>query len=179
VRNWHREGVLAASLAPAPIPPALARRAVAMAERLAAELGYVGVLALELFEREGELLANEFAPRVHNSGHWSIEGAETSQFENHLRAVLGWPLGATGARGVALMLNFVGGLPAREPLLALPGLHWHEYGKAPRAGRKLGHATLVAADAAQLAARLEALAAALPLAGLEREIALALAGVSR
>lgn len=162
VMNWHHRGILAASLAPAPIPGALAERALAMAQAIVRELDYVGVLALELFVGEdGELLANEIAPRVHNTGHWTIEGAETSQFENHLRAVLGWPLGEVSARGHALMINFIGRLPDRQMALAVAGLHWHEYGKAPRAGRKLGHATLLASDPEQLARRLEAASALL------------------
>jgi 5-(carboxyamino)imidazole ribonucleotide synthase len=87
------------------------------------------------------------APRVHNSGHWTIEGATVSQFENHLRAVAGLPLGAVDARGVAVMLNFVGTLPDARPVLASPNGHWHDYGKSARAGRKVGHATWVTADA--------------------------------
>ena len=96
------------------------------------------------------LLANEFAPRVHNSAHWTIEGAVCSQFENHLRAVCGLPLGATDARGASVMVNFIGRLPAPAPWLELPGLHWHDYGKSAREGRKVGHATLCAVDAAEL-----------------------------
>jgi 5-(carboxyamino)imidazole ribonucleotide synthase len=128
--------------------------------RLLEALDYVGVLALEFFEAEGRLLANEFAPRVHNSGHWTIEGAVTSQFENHLRAICGLPLGETAARGPAAMLNLVGELPPSAPILATPGAHLHLYGKAPRAGRKIGHVTLEAAGPAaldQALARLEAL----------------------
>jgi 5-(carboxyamino)imidazole ribonucleotide synthase len=97
------------------------------------------------------------APRVHNSGHWTIEGAETSQFENHLRAVLGWPLGATRARGHAAMLNLLGQLPERAAVLAIPGAHLHDYGKSPRPGRKVGHCTLVDPDRNRLLERLEAL----------------------
>ena len=105
--------------------------------------GYIGVLAVELFDVGGELLANEFAPRMHNSGHWTIDGAETSQFENHLRAILGLPLGATAARGASVMVNLVGGHPPLERLLAVPAAHVHLYGKEPRPGRKVGHVTLV------------------------------------
>jgi 5-(carboxyamino)imidazole ribonucleotide synthase len=104
------------------------------------------VLALEFFEADGRLLANEFAPRVHNSGHWTIEGAITSQFENHLRAICGLPLGDTAARGPVAMLNLVGQLPDTRAVLALPGAHLHLYDKPPRTGRKLGHVTLEAAD---------------------------------
>ncbi|MCI2246672.1 5-(carboxyamino)imidazole ribonucleotide synthase [Xanthomonas sp. PPL568] len=140
--NWHVHGVLSASLAPAQADAALERAAVAHARALAERLQYVGVFALELFCRDGELLANEMAPRVHNSGHWTIEGAETSQFENHLRAVLGLPLGSTRMRGHACMLNWIGAMPDAAPVLAQPGGHWHDYGKEPREGRKVGHATL-------------------------------------
>ena len=91
----------------------------------------------------GTLLANEFAPRVHNSGHWTIEGAETSQFENHVRAVCGLPLGATGALGRAVSFNLLGDVPPSAALLAVPGAHLHLYGKSPAPWRKLGHLTLV------------------------------------
>ena len=106
-------------------------------------LDYVGVLAVELFEVGGRLLANELAPRVHNTAHWTIDGAETSQFENHLRAILGLPIGATGARAPCVMVNLIGAAPPLEELLALPGSRVHLYGKAPRAGRKVGHVTLL------------------------------------
>lgn len=154
-RNWHAEGILAASLAPAAVSNACRDEALAAARRIAETLDYVGVFALELFETRGELLANEMAPRVHNSGHWTIEGAECSQFENHLRAVLGLPLGSTRALGQACMLNWVGELPAREPVLRCAGAHWHDYGKDARPGRKVGHATCVAPDADSLAAMLQ------------------------
>src|SRR5690606_20559289 len=97
-----------------------------------------GVLTVELFHAGGSLLANEMAPRVHNSGHWTIEGAVTSQFENHLRAVLGWPLGDTSARGHAAMVNLLGSLPPIGRLLEIAGAHVHVYGKAPRPARKIG-----------------------------------------
>ena len=149
--NWHVDGVLSASLAPAQVDAVLAEAAYAHARRLAESLDYVGVFALELFYRDGELLANEMAPRVHNSGHWTIEGAETSQFQNHLRAVLGLPLGATRTLGHACMLNWIGEMPDAASVLQEAGGHWHDYGKEPRAGRKVGHATLRADDAAALA----------------------------
>ncbi len=152
--NWHVDGVLSASLAPAQVSDALASQAIAHARALAEALDYVGVFALELFCRDGGLLANELAPRVHNSGHWTIEGAETSQFQNHLRAVLGLPLGDTRAIGYACMLNWVGALPEPLPVLSTPGGHWHDYGKAARAGRKVGHATLRADSTDALAAAL-------------------------
>lgn len=122
-------------------------------------LDYVGVLALELFEVNGELIANEFAPRVHNSGHWTIEGAETSQFENHLRAIAGLPLGKTDLVGHSAMVNFIGGLPETKRILALPHTHLHLYDKAPRKGRKVAHATVRAESAEQLAELLSPLIA--------------------
>ena len=140
--NWHVDGVLSASLAPAQADAALLDTAYGYARKLGEALDYVGVFALELFCRDGQLLANELAPRVHNSGHWTIEGAETSQFENHLRAVLGLPLGDTRMLGHACMLNWIGELPDAKPVMAEAGGHWHDYGKSPRAGRKVGHATV-------------------------------------
>ena len=154
--NWHVSGVLSASLAPAVTEAALAEQAQGYALQLAERLDYVGVFALELFCKDGVLLANEMAPRVHNSGHWTIEGAETSQFENHLRAVLGLPLGDTGMRGQACMLNWIGAMPDAGSMLAQPGGHWHDYGKQPREGRKVGHATLRADSRQALAQGLEA-----------------------
>jgi len=148
--NAHRDGILRVSRAPAPSAPQ--REAEEIATRLLDELGYVGVLALELFEVDGRLLANEYAPRVHNTGHWTIEGAVTSQFENHLRAILGLPLGSTDALAPSVMVNLIGGVPPAAELLRLPGAHVHLYGKEPRHGRKLGHVTLVGADEATVAA---------------------------
>lgn len=150
--NWHVDGVLSVSLAPARVDADLAAQADAHARALAQALDYVGVFALELFCRDGVLLANELAPRVHNSGHWTIEGSETSQFQNHLRAVLGLPLGDTRMLGHACMLNWIGSLPDADPVLREPGGHWHDYGKEPRAGRKVGHATLRADSPADLGA---------------------------
>ena len=149
--NWHVDGVLSASLAPARVDDALAERAIAYAQSLAEAMDYVGVFALELFCHEGGLLANEIAPRVHNSGHWTIEGSETSQFQNHLRAVLGLPLGSTRMVGHACMMNWIGEMPDANPVLREPGGHWHDYGKSARAGRKVGHATLRADDTGELA----------------------------
>ena len=163
--NWHVDGVLSASLAPANVDAALEARAVGHARALAEALDYVGVFALELFCRDGELLANELAPRVHNSGHWTIEGAETSQFENHLRAVLGLPLGSTAMRGHACMLNWIGQMPDAAAVLEQPGGHWHDYGKEPREGRKVGHATFRADTAQALAEGLDAAGQALDRAG--------------
>ncbi len=154
--NWHVDGVLSASLAPARVDvarqgSAMQDSAIGHARALAEALDYVGVFALELFCKDGVLLANELAPRVHNSGHWTIEGSETSQFENHLRAVLGLPLGDTRMLGHACMLNWIGAMPDANAVLREPGGHWHDYGKEPRAGRKVGHATLREESAQALA----------------------------
>ena len=118
---------------------------------------YTGILTIEFFVRGGKLIANEMAPRVHNSGHWTIEGAATSQFENHLRAILDLPLGATQARGFSAMINLIGRVPARAALLALAGVHLHDYGKQPRPGRKVGHCTVVEPTRAARDARTRAL----------------------
>jgi 5-(carboxyamino)imidazole ribonucleotide synthase len=145
VENVHRAGILRRSTAPAPnITPATASLAIDYCQRLMERLEYVGVLALELFSVDGELLANEMAPRVHNSGHWTIEGAETSQFENHLRAVLSLPLGSTRPLGYSTMLNIIGHIPDRARVVSVEGAHLHLYGKAPTEKRKVGHVTLVA-----------------------------------
>ena len=167
-RNWHRGGILSASLAPLDDADDLQRRAVVHARALAERIDYVGVFALELFVHEGALLANEMAPRVHNSGHWTIEGTGCSQFENHVRAVTGQPLGDTSARGHSVMLNWIGELPDPVPVLAEAGAHWHDYGKSPRAGRKVGHATLCADDPLDLAATLARIGHAL---GREADVA--------
>lgn len=145
VENVHRDGILRVSRAPAiGVTSAVQHQADEFARAILDETGYVGVLAIEFFECDGRLLANEMAPRVHNSGHWTIEGARTSQFENHIRAVLGLPLGATDATGHSVMLNLIGTTPPRETLLARPDLHVHLYDKVPATGRKLGHVTYVA-----------------------------------
>ena len=149
VENVHRDGILRLSRAPAEAADDATAREYA--SRLLDELGYVGVLALELFELEdGSLLANEVAPRVHNSGHWTIEGARTSQFENHLRAILGLPLGSTETPEPVAMVNLIGTVPPIERMLAIPGAHVHLYGKEPRPARKLGHVTLVGEGLAAL-----------------------------
>lgn len=158
VENHHAGGILRKTLAPAPgVTPQLQRAAAQHVERLLSHLDYVGVLALELFQVEGGLLANEIAPRVHNSGHWSIEGAHTSQFENHLRAILGWPLGSTEALSPCAMLNVIGVAPDPAAVLAVPDAHLHWYGKEPRPERKVGHVTVRAPDAATLADRVATL----------------------
>ena len=144
----HREGDL--RLTRAPFGSAvLTRQAQRAARRLLEHFDYVGVLAIEFFVTRGKLIANEMAPRVHNSGHWTIEGAQTSQFENHVRAITGLPLGSTQARGHSAMINLIGNLPDRDTLLGEVGLHWHDYGKEPRPGRKLGHVTLVDSSASR------------------------------
>jgi 5-(carboxyamino)imidazole ribonucleotide synthase len=166
VANRHDAGILRVSRAPAPgLDAGLQARAETIAAHLLDDLDHVGVLAVELFDVAGDLLANEIAPRVHNSGHWTIEGAVTSQFENHLRAVLGWPLGPTAARDVSAMLNCIGVLPDRAAVLAVPGAHLHDYGKAPRPGRKLGHVTVTAAGDDELDARLAQLVPLVPADG--------------
>lgn len=143
VQNVHRNGILHVSLAPAPgVSARLYQRAADFVHLIMDQLGYVGVLAVEFFMARGELYANEMAPRVHNSGHWTIEGATTSQFENHMRAVLNLPLGDVHARGCSLMVNLVGEVPPVETILRIPNAHVHLYGKEARPGRKLGHVTL-------------------------------------
>jgi 5-(carboxyamino)imidazole ribonucleotide synthase len=147
VENHHREGILRVSYAPAPaLTDELQRAAEAHVRAIGERLGYVGVFAIELFQSGGTLLGNEMAPRVHNSGHWTIEGAETSQFENHLRAICGLPLGDVGVHGNVAMVNVIGQEPDAAAILAIPGAHLHSYGKQPRPGRKLGHVTLLADD---------------------------------
>jgi len=163
VENHHQGGILRLSLAPAPnVSVELQRAAQAYAARLLETLDYVGVLTLELFLRGDALLANEIAPRVHNSGHWTIEGAETSQFENHLRAVLGFPLGSTDCRGVSAMWNILGAPPNYEAILAVPRQHLHLYGKEPRSGRKIGHVTVCASDWEAVHQQLEPIRALAP-----------------
>jgi 5-(carboxyamino)imidazole ribonucleotide synthase len=156
VENTHRDGILRRSIAPAPGPrQALQEHAEQIAARALEALDYVGVLAIELFDvGDEQLLVNEMAPRVHNSGHWTIEGAETSQFEQHMRAIAGLPLGETAMRGYAAMVNLIGAVPDAAAVLAVPGAHLHLYEKAPRPGRKLGHITVRADTPAELARRL-------------------------
>ncbi|MFM8479933.1 MAG: 5-(carboxyamino)imidazole ribonucleotide synthase [Gammaproteobacteria bacterium] len=151
-RNLHRDGILRLTRAPWG-DAALQRRAANHLRRVLEHYRYEGVLNIEFFVRKGRLLANETAPRVHNSGHWTIEGAATSQFENHLRAILGLPLGATEARGHAAMINLIGELPTRDHFLGERELHWHDYGKSARPGRKVGHITLIDSSAAARDAR--------------------------
>ena len=142
--NVHSEGILRLTRAPYG-PPRWQKLAASYLEKVLKHFRYTGILTIEFFVRAGKLLANEMAPRVHNSGHWTIEGAATSQFENHLRAILDLPLGSTRALGYSAMFNLIGTMPPRPSLLAESGLHYHDYGKQPRPGRKLGHCTLVEA----------------------------------
>jgi len=149
VENVHRDGILRITRAPAPaVDAALQARAEACIRPLLDDLDYVGVCCVELFDTGEALLANEIAPRVHNSGHWTIEGAECSQFENHVRAITGLPLGSTAPRGVSAMVNIIGTFPDRDAMFAIEGAHLHDYGKDPRPGRKLGHVTVTADDVA-------------------------------
>ncbi len=154
VENHHREGILRVSYAPAPeMTERLQATAETHARSIGERLGYVGVFTIELFQTGDTLLGNEMAPRVHNSGHWTIEGAATSQFENHVRAVCGLPLGDVDVRGHVAMVNVIGQEPDAAVILSIPDAHLHSYGKQPRPGRKLGHITLVAHDADTLRAR--------------------------
>ena len=140
--NTHRDGILRLTRAPFEAPP-LADLAQGYLRAIMEHLDYVGVLTVEFFQTGDTLLANEMAPRVHNSGHWTIEGAVTSQFENHLRAIAGLPLGSTAPVGHAAMVNIIGHCPPAGRLLEIPRLHLHDYGKRPRPGRKIGHCTLI------------------------------------
>jgi len=158
LENHHEGGILRLTLAPAPdISPDRQRAAEGYMTALFDRTGYVGVLTLELFQASGRLVANEIAPRVHNSGHLTIEGAHTSQFEQHLRAILGLPLGSSELVGPCAMLNAIGRLPDAAAVLAVPDTHLHAYGKAARSGRKVGHVTVRAPDWATLAERLSTL----------------------
>jgi len=155
-RNLHRDGILVISRVPA-FDQQLQERAENLIQRLLNHLDYAGVMALELFLKDGELLANEFAPRVHNSGHWTIDGAVSSQFENHLRAICGLPLGDVGSPLHTLMFNLLGEMPGYSNQASLDqhpiaGLNWHDYHKTRRAGRKIGHVTVTADNEAELEA---------------------------
>jgi 5-(carboxyamino)imidazole ribonucleotide synthase len=157
--NTHSGGILRYSVAPF-INRTLERTARRCLKKLMESLGYVGVLTIEFFVVKGRLIANEMAPRVHNSGHWTIDGCITSQFENHLRAICDLPLGSTRALGHTAMINFLGRMPEMSRLLAIEGLGYHDYGKEPRPGRKLGHCSITRAHARD---RNQALADALQL----------------
>lgn len=151
-QNVHDRGILALSR-PGVFDAALQGEAEERVRRLMRHFDYRGVVTVEFFLRDGELLANEIAPRVHNSGHWTIDGSTCSQFENHVRAVAGLPLGGTDLVQPSLMFNWIGEMPDAAALLEVPGLHWHDYGKEPRPGRKVGHATLTAPTQDELMSR--------------------------
>lgn len=159
--NHHVNGVLAVSLA-VPAQQQLQQQAKQMFDAVAARLDYVGVLALEFFQVGNQLLVNEIAPRVHNSGHWTQQGSDTCQFENHLRAVCGLPLGSTALVRPTVMVNILGEDKVDPAVLALPSCHLHWYGKAKRAGRKMGHINICGSSVAELADRFVALAQLLP-----------------
>ena len=160
--NHHHNGILSHSIVPAPNSADLQPVAQDYITRLLNHLNYVGVLTLELFVTDNGLYANEMAPRVHNSGHWSIEGAICSQFENHIRAVAGLPLGSTDVVRPTVMINIIGKHPKSEDVLALNGAHLHLYNKTEREGRKIGHITLMPNDSAELTTLCRQLAKILP-----------------
>lgn len=157
-RNEHREGILRFSEAPYHHAD-LEKQAQNYMRALLEHFNYVGVLTIEFFDADGELLANEMAPRVHNSGHWTIEGAQTSQFENHVRAICNLPLGSSEMQGPSAMFNCIGNEPSAQDILSIPGAHFHSYGKAPKPQRKLGHVTLVGNSAEKYAVSLKKLKA--------------------
>lgn len=172
-KNTHESGILRRSIAPAPRATAdLHAAAVAHVTAVLERLQYVGVLAIEFFVEAGggggagdggsaapaRLVANEIAPRVHNSGHWTIDGAQTSQFENHLRAICGLPLGPVGMRSPAAgMVNLIGSWPSPAAIVSLPTAKLHLYAKAPRPGRKVGHVNVTGGDWPHIAAELDAI----------------------
>ncbi|MDX2148520.1 MAG: 5-(carboxyamino)imidazole ribonucleotide synthase [Planctomycetota bacterium] len=161
VENVHRAGILRLSRAPAPqVSPEIEQHARHIAMNLLEAMDYVGVLAIEFFEHEGRLLPNEMAPRVHNSGHWTMDGATTCQFENHIRAIAGLPLGDTTMREGqhAGMVNLIGAAPPLSRLAACPGARIHMYDKSPRPGRKIGHVNVVASTPAARDASIERIA---------------------
>ena len=156
VLNVHKHGILRLSTAPY-ASPALQQQAEQYLQRLLDHFDYVGVLTVEFFVHNDQLIANEMAPRVHNTGHWTIEGAGVSQFENHLRAISGLPLGSTEAHSYAAMINFISTLPTAKSILSIPGCHFHDYGKLAKPNRKLGHATLRASSDAKLQQKITAI----------------------
>ena len=160
--NHHHHGILSHSIVPAPNSTDLQPVAQEYITRLLNHLNYVGVLTLELFVTDKGLYANEMAPRVHNSGHWSIEGAVCSQFENHIRAVAGLPLGSTEVVRPTVLVNIIGQYPKSEDVLALNGAHLHLYNKTEREGRKIGHITLMPNDSNELTTLCRQLAKILP-----------------
>ena len=162
--NLHHHGQLHVSIAPAPkIDENLIQQAQSIFNKLAQSLDYVGVLAIEFFQIGEQLLVNEIAPRVHNSGHWTMQGADTCQFENHLRAVRGLPLGSTKVTSPTAMINIIGCKDFARDMLSIPGCHLHWYGKTPRKKRKMGHFNLCADNYAELGKTMQALAEYLPI----------------
>lgn len=161
IENHHREGILRRSIAPVNAP-GLQDLAEQYVRRALNQMNYVGVLAVEFFQVGEQLLINEMAPRVHNSGHWTIEAAATSQFANHVRAIAGWPLGETRVFGAAAMINLIGSLPEIDRVLRVPGTSFHDYGKAPRPNRKVGHVAVTAPDRISLDERLTMLEEIIP-----------------
>jgi len=157
VENHHRDGILRLSLVTGNVSEELQQQAEEYATRVMSALDYVGVLTIEFFEKDGQLLANEMAPRVHNSGHWTIEGAVTSQFENQVRAVTDAPIGSTSPLGACAMVNLIGNVPDVKSILKIEGAHLHLYDKAPRPKRKLGHVTFVEKDVETLQKKLDCL----------------------
>ncbi|MFT5674574.1 MAG: 5-(carboxyamino)imidazole ribonucleotide synthase [Paraglaciecola sp.] len=161
--NLHHQGQLHVSVAPAPhVDEALVKQAQGIFNKLAKDLDYVGVLAVEFFQLGEQLLVNEIAPRVHNSGHWTQQGADTCQFENHLRAIAGLPLGDTRVLAHSAMINIIGFNTFSRDMLGIPGCHLHWYGKTPRVKRKMGHFNLSGASYAKLAEAMQSLAQFLP-----------------
>lgn len=162
--NLHHQGQLHVSVAPAPaISNELSQQALEVFKKLAIEFDYVGVLAVEFFQVGNKLLVNEIAPRVHNSGHWSMQGADTSQFENHIRAITDLPLGNTDAKGKSAMINIIGCDDYSEDLLSIRNCHLHVYGKTVRPKRKMGHINLTGNNFQSLAEVMTTLAKYLPL----------------
>lgn len=157
VENTHHNGILAKTVAPAPSAEHLNEQAQSSIKKLLEHLNYVGVMTLELFVTDSGLIANEIAPRVHNSGHWSIEGAVCSQFENHMRAVAGLPLGSTDIIKPSVMLNVIGKYPNLQDVLAIDGVHFHHYHKDERDGRKIGHITIMCDELEETVLKVEQL----------------------
>lgn len=157
VENTHHNGILAKTVAPAPSAEHLNEQAQSSIKKLLEHLNYVGVMTLELFVTDSGLIANEIAPRVHNSGHWSIEGAVCSQFENHMRAVAGLPLGSTDIIKPSVMLNVIGKYPNLQDVLAIDGVHFHHYHKDERDGRKIGHITVMCDELEETVLKVEQL----------------------
>ncbi len=164
VENTHHNGILRLTIAPAQdIDPAVQTTAEHYMQTLLDEMGHVGVLTIELFETEDGLVVNEMAPRVHNSGHWSIEGANTSQFENHVRAITGMPLGdTTPIHNFSAMVNIIGKIGPTNIVLKMPNAHLHLYDKTERTDRKLGHINITASSQAELDESIEKLKDFLP-----------------